>query len=351
VALDANFQYKLIVSQYAYTGNLDIGNVNMEGKSVGQILIEFTLKDPGFVFGFMANHFLATEVDGLLALPLIKPYNGIFAPVNLYWITWLENLEWYNVALLVFYLAVIALGFGAAWKRWRWIGLIPLAYNLGYTLSNAVSRYSGWRYDFPADWVPYFYFGIGFAEIVLLVGGLFGSKEEAPGETGVTRHPIPMPVYFAIFALIGAIPWMAEKVSAPRYVDQSSLSLSKQITTLSNSPMGSEIDSFAAQSDAFLKAGRVLYPRFFTRDKGLFSSNPWPAYEKRDYPRMGFLLANQNVTQMVFPAREIPEPFPHAADAIVLGCVMEDHLEVRMIAFPERDAIFMSAPLSEPCSP
>ncbi|MFT3895264.1 MAG: glycosyltransferase family 39 protein [Anaerolineales bacterium] len=351
VALDANFQYKLIASQYAYTGNLDISEVDLEGKSVGQVLIAFTLKDPGFVFGFMANHFLATEVDGMLALPLIKPYYGITAPVNLYWITWLENLEWYNVALLVFYLAVIALGFGASWKRWRWIGLVPLAYNLGYTLSNAVSRYSGWRYDFPADWVPYFYFGVGFAEIVILVGSLFGGKEELPSETGISRRAIPMPVYFAAFALIGAIPWMAEKASTPRYVDQSLISLSKQITALSNSPTELEIDNFTAQSNAFLKAGRVLYPRFFTRDKGLFSSNPWPAYEKREYPRMGFLLINQSVSQMVFPSREIPEPFPHAADAIVLGCVMGNHLEVRMIAFPDQNVIFMSAPLSEPCSP
>jgi hypothetical protein len=351
VALDPSFQTKLIASQYAYTGNLDISTVDLEGKSVGQLLIEFTLKDPLFVFGFITNHFLSTEIHGLLTLPLIKPYNGIFAPVNLYWIEWLNGLEWYNVALLLVYLVVIALGFGAAWKRWRWAGLLPLAYNVGYTLGTAVSRYSGWRYDFPADWVSYFYFGIGFAEIVILIASLFGTKEEAPQQTVTYRRPIPLPVYFATFALIGALPWMAEKISMPRYADQSPASLTAQITSLSNSPTQVEIESFASQPGAFFRAGRVLYPRFFTRDRGLFSANPWPAYEPRDYPRLGFILINERVVQAIFPSRDIPEPFPHAADAIVLGCGNGDHLEVRMIAFPEQDAILTGAPLSEPCSP
>jgi hypothetical protein len=351
VALDPSFQTKLIASQYAYTGNLDISSVDLEGKSVGQILIEFTLKDPKFVFGFIANHFLAAEIHGLLALPLIKPYNGVFAPVNLYWIEWLDGLEWYNVILFLFYLAVIALGLAAAWKRWRWAGLLPLAYNLGYTLGTAVSRYSGWRYDFPADWISYFYFGIGFAEIVILIAGLFGTSEDSPQESVVDEHRVPLPVYFATFALIGALPWMAEKISSPRYADQSPVSLTAQVTLLSNSPTRAEIQTFVSQPDAYIGTGRVLYPRYFSRDRGMFSANPWPAYEMRDYPRLGFLLINQRVVQAIFPSRGAPEPFPHAADAIVLGCWKEDYLEVRMIAFPEQDAILVSAPLSETCSP
>ena len=72
-AFDASFQYKVIASQYSYSGNLDIENYNFAGKGLGQVLVEFALKDPAFVFGFISNHFLATQVNGLLALPLIKP--------------------------------------------------------------------------------------------------------------------------------------------------------------------------------------------------------------------------------------------------------------------------------------
>ena len=352
VSLDAAFQYKLIASQYAYTGNLDIGNVDFEGKSVGRILVEFTLKDPGFVFGFIANHFLATEVNGLLALPLIKPYNGILEPVNLYWMEWDGSLEWYNTALLLFYLAVIALGFGAAWRHWRWIGLLPLAYNIGYALGTAVSRFSGWRYDLPVDWAPYFYFGIGFAEVVIMVSTVFGAKEESLLErVNGRQNRIPIPVYFAMFALIGSLPWMAEKISTPRYSDQSLTAITKQIASVSNAPTEAEIQSFASQPESFLEMGRVLYPRFFSRDRGLSSSNPWPAYKPRDYPRLGFLLLNRKSTSVIFSSREIPEPFPHAADAILLGCRREDYIEVRMILFPEQDAILETVSLSEPCSP
>ncbi|HEY3473131.1 MAG TPA: glycosyltransferase family 39 protein, partial [Anaerolineales bacterium] len=134
-AFDAPFQYKIIASQYAYSGNLDIENYDFEGKGLGRVLMEFALKDPSFVFGFISNHFLATQIHGLLALPLIKPYNGIFEPVNLYWMEWDGHLEWYNVLLIIFYLAVIAVGLSAAWKRWRWTGLLPLVFSLGYSLA------------------------------------------------------------------------------------------------------------------------------------------------------------------------------------------------------------------------
>jgi hypothetical protein len=140
--------------------------VDLENKSLGQILITFAIKDPGFVAGFISNHFLATEVGALLALPLIAPFNGLREPVNLYWTSFDGMLAWNNILLLIGYLAIIAVGLGAAWKRWRWTGLLPLAFNLGYAAANGIGRFSGWRYDLPADWIAYFYFGIGFAEIL-----------------------------------------------------------------------------------------------------------------------------------------------------------------------------------------
>jgi 4-amino-4-deoxy-L-arabinose transferase-like glycosyltransferase len=100
-AFDAPFQYKVIASQYAYSGNLDIQSYDFEGKGLGRILIEFALKDPKFVFGFITDHFLAAQIGGFLALPLLERYNGIFQPINLYWMNWNGHLEWYNLALLI----------------------------------------------------------------------------------------------------------------------------------------------------------------------------------------------------------------------------------------------------------
>jgi hypothetical protein len=363
LAFDAPFQYKIIATQYAYSGNLDISNYDFEGKGLGRVLIEFALKDPAFVFGFITNHFLATQVNGLLALPLIKPYHGIFEPVNLYWMDWDGHLEGYNLILVIFYLVIISLGLGSAWKHWRWIGLLPLAFSLGYSLATAIGRFSGWRYDLPADWIWYFYFGIGFAELLLQAALVFGAKEE-PIIRAATPAPQDLPTkssagerrfqelfFFAlILALIGGLPWMIENIASPRYTDQSQGNLEGKISSLSNAPTMDKINTFASQPGVFLQVGRGLYPRFFSKNDGLASANPWPAYAFHDYPRIGFLLLNQASVSVVFPTKKISE-FPHAEDVIVLGCQRDGYVEARWVAFPGLDSVYSSESPAETCSP
>jgi hypothetical protein len=352
-AFDAPFQYKIIASQYAYSGNLDIENYDFEGKGLGRVLIEFALKDPAFVFGFIANHFLASQIHGLLALPLIKPYNGIFEPVNLYWMEWDGRLEWYNIVLLIIYLAVIAVGLASAWKRWRWLGLLPLVFSLGYALATAVGRFSGWRYDLPADWIWYFYFGIGFAELLLQAALGFGASEEAI--VGTSQAPAAQPIQQQIpalflaalfFALVSALPWLAKNIAPPRYAEQSE----KSLASLDSALASDEIEAFLSQPGVAIQTGRVLYPRFFGKSDGLASANPWPAYEIRDYPRMGFLLLNQSSQYVVLPTRRLPE-FPHAQDAVVLGCQSEGYVEAHWVIFPGVGSVYSSEAPVESCSP
>jgi hypothetical protein len=221
---------------------------------VGQILIEFAIKDPAFVFGFISNHFLAAEVNGLLALPLIKPYNGLLAPLNLYWNSWNGSIEWYNALLLVFYLALIALGLASAWKRLRWAGLLPLAFNIGYTLATAIGRFSGWRYDLPADWVPYFYFGLGVVELFIIFGALFGTNTKNDNlnvETTKSNHPAVFSVsLLGMFILLASLPWMAEGLSSPRYPDQTSAALQARLAELDSVKQiatADEIETFISQ--------------------------------------------------------------------------------------------------------
>ncbi|MFN8427494.1 MAG: hypothetical protein U0X87_14705 [Anaerolineales bacterium] len=95
-AFDDPSQMAVIFSQYSFEGNLDISQFDFEKESLGDRLLTFTLENPGFVAGFVTNHLLNTEIGGLLSLPLIEPFNGLRAPVNLYWIEWNGTLEWYN---------------------------------------------------------------------------------------------------------------------------------------------------------------------------------------------------------------------------------------------------------------
>jgi hypothetical protein len=265
--------------------------------------------------------------------------------------------------LVIIYLVVIAIGLGAVWKRLRWVGLVPLAFSLGYSLANGVGRFSGWRYDLPADWISYFYFGIGVAELLGILGLIFGANYEKLF-TSISDYNLPGPywnhslfltgIIMGGFVLTGALPWMAEGLTPPRYPDQN---LTHLVTTLSDSSevqhLGvnrTQIEIFASDPHTSLQIGRVLYPRFFARNQGLASSHPWPAFAPRDFPRLGFVLINQSRKDVVLPARMIPDPFPSDSDAIVLGCQRTDYIEVRLILFPVSDTAYLSTPLTVPCN-
>ena len=367
---DAPLALQTIASQYAYTGNLDLGRIDLESKSASQILLTFALKDPGFVAGFISNHFFATEVDSLLALPLIAPFNGLRAPINIYWTSFNGTLAWYNILLLLAYLILIAFGLGAAWKRWRWIGLLPLAFNLGYAIANGIGRFSGWRYDFPADWIAYFYFGIGFAEILVWLARVFGihffdtnfteSTETFRNEGSPKSQGIGVNVWrrwtptILLFALIGALPWIAESVNPPSpFPDSSPAAIQEQIAAFKPvQALGvstTDIQVFASQPQSVAGVGRLLYPRYFARNAGLTSSTPWPSYALRDYPRLGFKLLNREVREVVFPARDFSENV-QGEDVLILGCEHGAYIEARLIAFPNMNRAYLSDRALEPCS-
>jgi hypothetical protein len=153
-----------------------------------------------------------------------------------------------------------------------------------------------------------------------------------------------------LFAFIGALPWLAKNIGSPRYLDQSEATLAGRINALSDTSTVNEINSFLSQPEAILQSGRVLYPRFFAKEDGLASTNPWPAYALRDYARLGLLFLNQNSVFVVFPTKRLSE-FPHAQDAIILGCQRDGYVEARWIVFPELDSVYSSEAPSEACSP
>lgn len=343
-------QVAVIYSQYSFTGNLDISQFNPETDSVGNRILEFTLENPAFVANFITSHFLNTEIGGLLALPLIKPFNGLQEPINLYWMEWNGSLEWYNLILILFYLIVIAIGFGIAWKKLGWLGLIPLAFNLGYAMSNGIARFSSWRYNLPVDWVFYFYFAIGLIELFFIGANLFGEKlvdlNKKPFEIQNISFREFRPQYIFIilaFMFIGSTPWLAKGLAEPRYT----ASQNDLITQLeSNGYNRAEIESFLSQPNALIIEGRLLYPRFYRRTEGLSSTNPWPAYAVKDFARLSFLVINERRYDVIFPTREIYN-FQQGADVIVLACQFDNVFYARIVKFGNQT--FQSDSLTIPC--
>jgi len=345
-------QVAVIYSQYSLTGNLDLNQFNPETDSVRERIISFTLENPVYVARFITSHFLNTEIGGLLALPLIKPFNGFQSPVNLYWVEWDGSLEWYNGVLVVLYLAFLALGFGSAWRKMGWLGLVPLAFNVGYALSNGISRFSSWRYNLPVDWVVYFYAGLGMVEFVGGLMSLFGAKFEdlfphssshEPKSISIRDLHPRMVLIVAAFALVGASPWLAKGIAQPRYTSTQEELIAK---LESHGYARTEIETFLSQPNTFLTEGRLLYPRMYRKGEGLASANPWPAYAVKDFPRIGFTLINDSNTNMIFPTKNLLN-FPQGADAIVLVCAEGDVATARIVDFGPTS--YQSAPLTDPC--
>jgi hypothetical protein len=264
-----------------------------------------------------------------------------------------------NILLLLGYLAIIATGLGAAWKRWRWAGLLPLAFNLGYAAANGIGRFSGWRYDLPADWIAYFYFGIGFAEILFWLASVFGFRFldkdyiEKTDPSRLERNPASQIIPIAaVFALIGALPWIAESINPPaRYPDLEPASLQAQIAEQQTVISIEEIRTFGSQPGAVTLQGRLLYPRTFSGNAGLSSATPWPSYAPRDYPRLGFKLLNRDVREVVFPNKGVTVENVHARDVIVLGCQRENYIEARLLVFPNSSLSYLSNLALGSCSP
>ena len=351
-AFDDPRQSAIIYSQYSFSGNLDLSQFNPETDSVGGRIISFTLENPAYVAGFIITHFLNTEIGGLLALPLIEKFVSLSAPVNLYWVAWDGNLDWYNVLLLVLYLAIIAIGLGAAWRRMGWLGLVPLAVNLGYTLANSISRFSSWRYNLPVDWVIYFYFAIGAMDFFGGLALLFGAKvnEVFPPYLRPKAKQIflgdlrPQHVLVLLFFVFtGSLPWLAKGYAQPRYTAARTQLIAK---LESNGYQGDEVNAFLSQPGAVLAEGRMLYPRLYRRNEGMSSAHPWAAYAVRDYSRIGFILLNNHRSEMIFVTKDVLD-FPQGADAIVLACQGDGYFDVRVIDFGSHS--YQNAPLSNPC--
>lgn len=353
-AFDDPNQMGIIYSQYSFTGNLEFSRFNIKTDSLLNSLAEFTVQHPAFVAGFITNHFLNTEIGGLLALPLIQRFDGLFEPVNLYWLSWDGSLYWYNFVLILIYLGIIGIGLGAAWAKMRLIGLLPLFMNLGYALSNGIARFSSWRYNLPIDWVPYFYFGVGVVEILVGICILFGVRAKPLVDINKDNKSIAKVPWFPTlsafilmtFFIIGSLPWLIKYFTPPRF-SISRDSLIQKVSPAVENP--AQIEAFLSSPQAVIYEGRLLYPRFYRRDLGLSSTNPWPVYALREFPRIGFVLLNESNLQMIFPTRE-PLNFIHGEDIIVLGCAQPEYIEARFVYFPNLVEKYISMPLNTMCN-
>jgi hypothetical protein len=77
------------------------------------------------------------------------------------------------------------------------------------------------------------------------------------------------------------------------------------------------------------------------------SANPWPSYAIRDFPRMGFLILNNNMSHVIFRTREIQQ-FLQGRDVVILGCQRKGYIEAYVVDL--KGKTFESLPLTQACN-
>ena len=294
-------------------------------------MIAFALNRPAETAGFALNHWLKALEESAFVLPIgLDP--GL---------TWNDRTDAsyqdiparLNRGPIGEIAAVATLFAVGLYSARRQGGFLPGAVCAVYLLSSALGRYSGWRFNLPADWFVYLYAAIGIAAVgegLLRALGITSEAVEdeaadmAPGRFW-NRSPFVPVFLIAALTAVGAFPALSGALRADRIhplsEDASAAEAAAWLEArgYDAAPIAAEL----ADADE-IRVGRMLYPRWFYADEGMTSANPWAAYRPRPFNRLGFVLLNRENVDVVAPLAEMPPSAPHRADCLVAGARADD---------------------------
>lgn len=308
---------------------------------------------------FVSNHFLHNVLTSILVLPTSPVMDDLRHTVRESHPYWQPDWDgsFTNISLFFFILNVflIVLGIIVAWKQNRLAGLVPLAVFVFYNFSNGFARTSGGRYIVPIDWIITLYFLIGvFQTVILLANSLgagwtlfFESVEQAqPRQSSVKNNVAKGLVILATLFGMGALVPLAETLHTNRYQGfDISRALSERETQIADAGLSlQEINSFLQNPAAEISVGRALYPRYYIENEGEIHFYP---VVTMGFPRITFTLIGDDGEKGIVLPGEKPEHFPHAVDAIVLGCKEQYYVDaIAVILLDETGAIYTRSPES-----
>ncbi len=248
---------------------------------------------------------------------------------------WLEDMPLVDLIGVVINLLFLSLGVGAAYRQWKWAGLIPLGVLLAYHLSTALVRDSGGRYIVPVDWIMLLYFALGLLQITLwglvwlglmrppLPNPLVSFRQsfgeaDSPQSWGAKGAAFLLTLPFFLYALSMTV---LDQTMPQKYIY---FSESEVLERLNEAEMqdqthfdAANLEEFLDHPDARSVFGVNLYPRFFLRNQGLHRG----IYLDRPFPRLAFrIITATGPENVLLPLTESPLPFLHGSDVIVIGC-------------------------------
>lgn len=234
--------------------------------------------------------------------------------------------------MIVFNLALIALGLGSIRARVRYLSLLPVFLFIAYLLANSVGFTSGGRYIAPVDWIVcLFYIAGGFQLVIWLLRGAGFLKTSEQADLQEKPFPIIskkdyiklLPTLLFILAIGSLLP-VSESFTQPRYQTREPeeiLVMLEESGLLEQTGFSrQELMDFLAQPNAMIREGRALYPRYYRTGEGEPDRSTY--YRFLDYQRLVLtLIGPHNRTPEGVVISGDPPPFSfHAEDVIVLGC-------------------------------
>jgi hypothetical protein len=323
---------------------------NQTGHLVEDV-IDFAQANPTYLTNFILNHFLNSQVQTVLNLPVSYPFT--YSAINSlghksldqlwldcctltgyeenlpFWPKWDGVLPRGSFVPLGLNLFLVALGISTAWRKQKFTGLIPLFAAFGYYLINAMVRNSGGRYILPADWIAIFYYGIGIAQITLWGISFFSRHPgKALGEADQSRvegEDSPASRWYMLviacgILLLGCTLPILERAIPSRFGNASLENMLPAILE-SEHPLIDDaeitiLETFIENNGKTLH-GIAFYPRFH---KPYQMGSVWYFYQERPFTHVDFYLSSPHDTGIVLPITETPASFPHGTNALVFAC-------------------------------
>ena len=311
------------------------------------------------VFCFAPNHFLHNIVTSVLVLPTSPQMDDLKHTVKKAYPYWRPDWDGHFSAPALFFFVLniffILLGVSIAWNKLHVPGLTPLAVFIFYNISSGLARTSGGRYIVPIDWIISTYFLLGVFQVIVWFANaiginweLFPSSVKHDSSQSRPSHNLSNAILIlaALLGLGSLIP-LSESFQQPRYqhIDVKQVLMEHKQTVNGAGISMSDIDLFLKNKNAELLIGRILYPRYYPIDRGEIFLYP---YVTMGFPRTAFTLIGPHGDQGVVLPGDAPKYFPHAADALVLGCKEEKYLDaLAVIILDDSGAIYTRSPTSD----
>lgn len=159
--------------------------------------------------GFVINNFVHNIVESILVLPdSFSPMRQNLSNLEqrFYWKP--ETFERERIPYVVLNSFLVMVGLAWSWRRWKWVGMIPMLSFLVYSLSLALGRTSGSRYLVPIDWIFCFYYVIGFLTILrLFLPAFFVTVFQPTADVDVveSEQPFAFGAVLAVVLMLGAV--------------------------------------------------------------------------------------------------------------------------------------------------